>query len=296
MQQNSKIYEPADGELAGRGTESTDDYIELLVRQIVSEAGGSAAASIAGTEDGIDLVQEHLEQLRNGGADESPSQTDALGDWPEQAAKIDDICAVGRVDVRQDLSRAKQAGLVEHTVGPGAVTALTRIEVSPKPGNSSVDDVILEAMAAVGQDTLPINSRRKGPSSEARTRQGRGRLPIVPLSAILLLVLGCAAIIGQSISPSINEVLENYWIEPKDDRTESSEAVPPSALEPAPVALEGLPPGVAPETNRLAQNAPPNSLQAVELPQGALLSTTRTVKTYRVGADGKIIVGPRAGS
>jgi hypothetical protein len=294
MQQNSKIYEPADGELAGPGTEATDDYIELLVRQIVSEAGGSAAPSIAGTEHGIDLVQEHLDQLRKGAAAQSASPTEALSERSEEVPKVG---AVSQADMQPGVSRARPASLVEQTDGAGAATTLTSIEVSPKPRRSSVDDVILEAMSAVGPVTpLPMESRRAARLPKARTRKGRGRLSIVPLAAMLLLGFGCAVIIGQSTSLDIAEVLENYWVDPEADRTEGSEAVLPSALEPAPVALEGLPPGVAPETNRLAQNAPPNSLQAVELPQGDLLSTTRTVKTYRVGADGKIIVGPRAGS
>ena len=306
MQPNSRTYDsstiapPAHG---ARQVDTADDYIDLLVQQIVGAAGVADAGAPTESATHVDLLQAHIEQLRN----ERPVATDL----PAAVAHVEEPEPVADTPppVRhrpRSVTAPALAPMVEvepihpDRQWPSAEPAIaSRTSVRPRSESvqkrvlshrSDVDEVILQALAA--SDSSRHAAGESQPPERGRSFQppkgGNSRLPLV-MAIILLLIGGSMVIVGQSFYANIRDLLENYWIEVPAENVDVSSLVPPDDS-PVRVTYKPL---VAEPPQAVATVAPE---QADALLPNDLTATRRTVKTYRVGSDGKIIFVPRAGS
>lgn len=304
MQPNSRTYDsstiapPAHG---ARQVDTADDYIDLLVQQIVGAAGVADAGAPTESATHVDLLQAHIEQLRN----ERPVATDL----PAAVAHVEEPEPVADTPppVRhrpRSVTAPTPAVEVEPIYPDRHWTSVeparaSRTSVRPRSESvqkrvlshrSDVDEVILQALAA--SDSARPAAGESQPPARGRSAQppkgGGGRLPLV-MAIILLLIGGSMVVVGQSFYANIKDLLENYWIEAPVEPVDLSSLVPP---EESPVRVT-YKPLVAEPPQAVATVAPE---QADALLPNDLTATRRTVKTYRVGSDGKIIFVPRAGS
>jgi len=297
MRLSSRTYEVTRDEAEVSGRDAADGYIDQLVQQMVDAAGVKGTKPAGDQDEGVDVVQAELEKLRNAASEQPGSGVNSpplspLGD-PDTASAV-------------MVNRAPEVYVIE----PEAVTQRSTVganvadrhsqsvsAASSRRKPNGAEEVILQAMAvtspaglSVGGESVTAPTVNEGPKVKSRS------VFLTLLLAVLLLLMGgLAVVLGQyALSLTEKNLLESYWIEQNIGRPNESDSGKFQVAGGEPSATyESSSLSVAPKTS--ASQAIPDGVEGIQQLRAPTF-VRRTVKTFRVGADGRIIFGPRAGS
>lgn len=295
MRLSSRTYEVTGDEATVSGRDAADGYIDQLVQQMVDAAGVKGTKAAGDQDEGVDVVQAELEKLRNAESEQSGSGVNS----PPLSLGGPDTGSAVLVNRAPEVVIEPEAVAQRSTVGASAAVRLPQ-SVSASSSRrmpNGAEEVILQAMAvtspaglSVGGEAVTAPKVNDGPKGKSRSV-----LLTLLLGVLLLLMGGLAVVVGQyALSLTEKDLLESYWIEQNIGRPNESDAgkLQVAGGEPS-ATYESSHLGVAPNTS--ASQAIPEGVQGTQqLPAPTFVR--RTVKTFRVGADGRIIFGPRAGS
>lgn len=265
---------------ATKGT--ADDYIELLVGRMADDAGAHHAAAVSANQ--VTEVERHLEELRfSNSVSLQDCGFDSSADGKSQIVAVEDspevpepegtrVAPMHRVALNSSL---QSVGHID-SKGPSTISAIAQTIIDEPTALlttqplSGVEAVILEAVRATkNEPPLLVESRSSGADDKV-LRRGRSRkFPYFAL-LILLLIAGAISATNKAFVGNVTALLASYWVPEASDfdgTLQSSQAAPLKSKERAPTL------------DTAVVSAEPNK--------------RRTVKTYRVAADGTIVFGPR---